>query len=366
MEYKDYKEQEENIKILAINPGSTSTKIAIYQNTNPILVRNIFHQKEDLEKYDTYAQQFQFRQNVIYEELKSAKIHLELIRTVIGRGGLVRPIESGVYEVNQKMLHDLTHSPFGEHASNLGGIIAHNFAKSLPNAKAYIADPVVVDELDPIARISGHPAFRRVSIFHALNQRAVAHDYAKSVMRTYEELNLIVIHLGGGITVGAHSKGRVIDVNQGLDGDGPFSPERSGTLPVGQLIEACFSGNYTKDKLKRMVKGEGGLVAFLGTNSAYEVEKRIHEGDKEAKFYFEAMAYQVSKEIGSMYTVLKGNVDAILITGGIANSKLFVNLLMERVHQIAPIHVYPGEDEMRALAMNGLRIIKGEITVKEY
>ncbi len=366
MEYKDYKEQAENIKILAINPGSTTTKVAIFQNTTPLLVRTIHHTPKELEKYTTYAEQYQFRKDIICEELKSAKIRLELIQAVVGRGGLLRPIESGVYEVNEKMLYDLQNSPFGEHASNLGGLIAYGFAQTLPNAKAYIADPVVVDELDPIARISGHPAFRRVSIFHALNQKAVARDYAKSVMREYEDLNLIVVHLGGGITVGAHQKGRVIDVNQGLDGDGPFSPERSGTLPVGQLVEACFSGAYTKEKLKRMIKGEGGLVAFLGTNSAYEVEKRIHEGDKEAKFYFEAMAYQVAKEIGAMCPVLKGNVDAILITGGIAHSKLFVNLLMERVYRIAPIHVYPGEDEMRALALNGLRVVMGEVKAKEY
>jgi len=366
MEYKDYKEQEENIKILAINPGSTTTKVAVFQNTTPILVRTIHHTPEELEKYKTYAEQYQYRKDIICEELKSAKINLELIRVVVGRGGLLRPIESGVYEVNEKMLYDLQNSPFGEHASNLGGLIAYGFSQTLPNAKAYIADPVVVDELEPIARVSGHPAFRRVSIFHALNQKAVARDYAKSIMRDYEELNLIVVHLGGGITVGAHQKGRVIDVNQGLDGDGPFSPERSGTLPVGQLVEACFSGAYTKAKLKRMIKGEGGLVAYLGTNSAYEVEKRIHEGDKEAKFYFEAMAYQVAKEIGAMCPVLKGNVDAILITGGIAHSKLFVNLLMERVYRIAPIHVYPGEDEMRALALNGLRVVLGEVKPKEY
>ncbi len=366
MEYKDYKAQEENIKILAINPGSTTTKVAVFQNTTPLLVRSIHHTPKELERYSTFAEQYQFRKNIICEELKSAKIRLELIRAVVGRGGLLRPIESGVYEVNEKMLHDLQNSPFGEHASNLGGLIAYGFAQTLPNAKPYIADPVVVDELDPIARVSGHPAFRRISIFHALNQKAVARDYAKSIMREYEELNLIIVHLGGGITVGAHQKGRVIDVNQGLDGDGPFSPERSGTLPVGQLVEACFSGAYTKDKLKRMIKGEGGLVAYLGTNSAYEVEKRIHEGDKEAKFYFEAMAYQVAKEIGAMYPVLKGHVDAILITGGIAHSKMFVNLLMERVYQIAPIHVYPGEDEMRALALNGLRVVKGEVKPKEY
>ncbi|MCD6366122.1 MAG: butyrate kinase [Bacteroidales bacterium] len=354
------------MKILAINPGSTTTKIAVFQNATPLLVRTIHHTPQELEKYATYAEQYQFRKDIICEELKSAKIKFELIKAIVGRGGLVRPIESGVYEVNEKMLYDLQNSPFGEHASNLGGLIAYGFAQTLPNAKAYIADPVVVDELDPIARVSGHPAFRRVSIFHALNQKAVARDYAKSVMREYEDLNLIVVHLGGGITVGAHQKGRVIDVNQGLDGDGPFSPERSGTLPVGQLVNACFSGAYTKEKLKRMIKGEGGLVAFLGTNSAYEVEKRIHEGDKDAKFYFEAMAYQVAKEIGTMCPVLKGNVDAILITGGIAHSKMFVNLLMERVYRIAPIHVYPGEDEMRALALNGLRIVMGEVKAKKY
>ena len=366
MKYKDYKEQHENIKILAINPGSTTTKIAVYQNTTPILVKTIHHTTEELKKYQTFAEQKQFRKDIICQELKMANIRMELIRGVVGRGGLLRPIESGVYEVNRKMLHHLQNSPFGEHASNLGGLIAHEFAQTLPNAKAYIADPVVVDELEPIARVSGHPAFRRVSIFHALNQKAVAREYAQSIMREYEDLNLIVVHLGGGITVGAHRKGRVIDVNQGLDGDGPFSPERSGTLPVGQLVEACFSGSYTKEKIKRMIKGEGGLVAYLGTNSAYETEKRILEGDKEAKFYFEAMAYQVAKEIGSMCPVLKGNVDAILITGGIAHSKMFVNLLMERVYRIAPIHVYPGEDEMRALALNGLRVITGEEKVKKY
>jgi butyrate kinase len=366
MEDKDYKLHEENIRILAINPGSTSTKIAVYQNTNPIFIKNIKHSEEDLQKFDHISDQYPWRKQIICDELKQADIRLDLIKIVIGRGGLLRPIESGIYKVNDRMLHDLRNSPFGEHASNLGGLIAYDFATSLPEAEAYIANPVVVDEMEPLARVSGHPAFRRVSIFHALNQKAVARDYAKTTMRNYEDMNLIVAHLGGGITVGAHQKGRVIDVNQGLDGDGPFSPERSGTLPVGQVIEAAFSGHYTKEKLKKMVTGEGGLVAYLGTNSAYEVEKRIHQNDEKAKFYFEAMAYQVAKEIGAMCTVLKGNVDAILITGGIANSKLFVNLLMERVYRIAPIHVYPGEDEMRALAMNALRMLQNELKAKEY
>jgi butyrate kinase len=264
------------------------------------------------------------------------------------------------------MLHDLSNSPVGEHASNLGGLIAHDIAVSLPDAKAYIANPVVVDELEDIARISGHPKFSRISIFHALNQKAVAREHAKSIMRTYEDLNLIVVHLGGGITIGAHQKGRVIDVNQGLDGEGPFSPERSGTLPVGQLVNICFSGDYTQKEIMSMIKGHGGLVAYLGTNSAYDAEGAAFEGDEKASLILQAMAYQVAKDIGAMGTVLKGEVDGILITGGVANSKWFVNLIVERVHKIAPTHVYPGEDEMRALAFNGLRVYKGEAEVKEY
>jgi butyrate kinase len=356
----------ENIRILAINPGSTSTKIAVYQNTNPVFLKNIKHTNKELKKFESLADQFEFRKNIILKELKKAEIQLDLIRAVVGRGGLIKPIESGIYEVNDAMVRDLIDTKLGEHASNLGGLIAREIAGNLKDAKAYIADPVVVDELSPLARVSGHPAFRRKSIFHALNQKAVARLHAKSVMRAYEDMNLIVVHMGGGITVGAHEKGRVIDVNQGLDGEGPFSPERSGTLPVGDLVNMCFSGMYTKEKIKKMITGEGGLVAYLGTNSAYEVETRAMDGDEEAKFYYDAMAYQVAKTIGSMCPVMKGNVDAILLTGGLANSKYFVNKIIERVHRIAPVHVYPGEDEMRALAMNGLMVIKGEIEPKIY
>ena len=356
----------EQKRILVINPGSTTTKVAVYKNSTPIFLKTIKHSLDDLKKFEKITDQFQYRKELICKEITYAEINLENIKAVIGRGGLLKPIESGVYEVNDEMIKDLKHSPLGEHASNLGGLIAYEFAQSLPDAKAYIADPVVVDELDDIARISGHPAFSRVSIFHALNQKAIARDHAKSLMKKYEELNLIVVHLGGGITVAAHKKGRVIDVNNGLDGEGPFSPERSGTLPVGQLVSMCFSGKYTESKIRRMIKGEGGLVAYLGTNSAYETEKRVIKGDEKAKKYFEAMAYQVSKAIGSMCPVLKGNVDAILITGGIAHSKLFINLIIERVYRIAPIHVYPGEDEMRALALNALRIINNEEKCKIY
>ncbi len=356
----------ENLHILAINPGSTSTKIAVFQNSNPLFLKNINHENKELKKFATIADQQDFRKAIILEELKKSEIKLDLIRAVVGRGGLVKPIESGIYEVNPSLIRDLINSKLGEHASNLGGLIAYEIAKLLPDATAYIADPVVVDELSPLARVSGHPAFRRKSIFHALNQKAVARSHAKSVMKSYEEMNLIVVHLGGGISIGAHERGRVIDVNQALDGEGPFSPERSGTLPIGDLVNMCFSGHFSKEKIKSMIKGEGGLVAYLGTNSAYEVEKNAMEGDEESKFYFDAMAYQVSKSIGSMFPVLKGNVDAILITGGIANSKYFVNKIIERVFRIAPVHVYPGEDEMRALAMNGLMVLQGEITAKIY
>ena len=356
----------EKILVLAINPGSTTTKIAVFENANPVFLKNIKHDNKELKEFNSIADQYEFRKKIILEELKKADINLDSIKAIVGRGGLVKPIESGIYKINEALIHDLVDSKLGEHASNLGGLIANEIAKNLPDAYAYIADPVVVDELSPLARVSGHPAFRRKSIFHALNQKAVARSHAKSVMKSYEEMNLIIVHLGGGISIGAHERGRVIDVNQALDGEGPFSPERSGTLPIGDLVNMCFSGRYTKEKIKKMIKGEGGLVAYLGTNSAYDVEMNAMNGDEESKFYFDAMAYQVSKSVGSMCPVLKGKVDAIILTGGIAHSKYFVNKIIERVHRIAPVHVYPGEDEMRALAMNGLMVINGEVKAKDY
>ena len=352
--------------ILAINPGSTSTKIAVFQNTKPVFTKNITHNSEEIKDFKKISDQYQFRRDIILNELKLANIELKKITVVVGRGGLIKPIKSGVYAVNDMMKKDLLSSPFGEHASNLGGLIADNIAQSLPDAKAYIVDPVVVDEFEDLARISGHPLFNRISIFHALNQKAVARIHAKSIMKEYENLNLIVVHLGGGISVGAHKKGKVIDVNQALDGDGPFSPERSGTLPIGAFAKLCFSGKYTMIQIFKMIKGEGGMVAYLGTNSAYDVEQRMINGDKKAELIFEAMAYQVAKEVGAMSTVLKGDVDAILITGGIARSKWFVNQISERVYKIAPIHVYPGEDEMQALANAGLMVINGETIALEY
>jgi butyrate kinase len=353
--------------ILAINPGSTSTKIAVFDiYSNKIFQTSIKHNAEELAPYKSIVDQYEFRKKVVLETLKEAGIEINSIKVVVGRGGLVKPIPSGLYEVNEAMKEDLRKGVLGEHASNLGGLIADDIAKEIPGAKAFIADPVVVDEMDDIARISGHPRFQRISIFHALNQKAIARLHAKSQGKNYDDLNLIVAHLGGGISVGAHRKGRVVDVNQALDGEGPFSPERSGTLPVGALVKLCFSGEVTYDEVKKMITGKGGLVAYLGTNDALEVENRVKSGDAYAKLIYEAMAYQVSKEIGACATVLKGEVDAILITGGIAYDKIFVDWIKERVSFIAPVYVYPGEDEMQALAYNGICYLKGEITPKQY
>ena len=353
-------------RILAINPGSTSTKIAVYQGSKSIFLKNIKHTAEELKPFNNIMEQFTFRKEIILKELKDAEIRIDLITAVVGRGGLVKPIESGVYEVNEEMIKDLHESKLGEHASNLGGLIANEIAGSLEGARAFIADPVVVDEMEDVARYTGHPEFIRHSIFHALNQKAIARKYSKSVDKPYDELNLIIAHLGGGISVGAHRKGRVIDVNNALDGDGPFSPERTGTLPCGQVAKLCFSGEYTHEEVKKMIKGEGGYVSYLGTNDGYDVEMRIKDGDEEAKKIHDALGYQLGKEIGSLCTVLKGEVDAILLTGGMAYDKMLVDYVKEMVSFIAPVVVYPGEDEMEALAMNGYMVMKGEVEPKIY
>ncbi|MCX7954539.1 MAG: butyrate kinase [Bacteroidales bacterium] len=352
-------------KILVINPGSTSTKVAVFVDDKEIFKKNIKHTMEELAPYKTLYDQYPFRKEVILRELKEAGININDIDVVIGRGGLMRPIPSGVYEVNEKMINDLKVGVLGQHASNLGGVLANDIAKNI-GVKAFIADPVVVDEMEDVARYTGHPLFERISIFHALNQKAIARLHANSIGKKYEELNLIVAHLGGGISVGAHYKGRVIDVNNALDGEGPFSPERSGTLPAGALVRLCFSGKYSQEEILNMITGKGGYVAYLNTNDAYEVEQRIKNGDEKAAKVREAMAYQVSKAIGEMATVLKGKVDAILITGGIAYDNDFVEYIKERTSFIAPIFVYPGEDEMRALATNALMAMRGEVEIKQY
>lgn len=354
-------------KILTINPGSTSTKIAVFEDEKEVFSKTLRHSAEELSPFQTVASQFQFRKDIIVSVLKAEGIDIHSLSAIVGRGGLVKPIESGIYEVNEALVRDLEHPVMGEHASNLGGLIAQDIAREINNgAKAYITDPVVVDELEPIARISGHPALKRASIFHALNQKIIARTYAKEVGKSYEELNLIVAHMGGGVSVGAHCHGRVIDVNNTLDGDGPFSPERSGGLPTGALVELCYSGK-SKAEVKKMLKGEGGVVAYLGTNDMLEVEnKAIADPNSEYAMVQNAMCYQIAKEIGAMAAVMKGKVDAILLTGGIAYGKPITNYIREMVEFIAPVKVYPGEDEMRALAMNGLMVLRGETTPKVY
>jgi butyrate kinase len=356
----------DNPKILVINPGSTSTKIAVFQNGECLFEHTIRHFLDELIHYPTIISQFEFRLDLIIGNLELAGINLEEIKIVMGRGGLTYPLESGVYEVDDRMLTHVRKGVMGQHASNLGPLLSHAIAKKIPGARAYIADPVVTDELEPIARVSGHPRFERRSIYHALNQKAVARLYAQSIGKKYSELNLIVVHMGGGVSIGAHRKGRVIDVNNALDGEGPFTPERSGTLPAGQLIEACFCGNFTEEEVKRMVTGEGGMVAYLNTNSMKEITDFAEEGDDECRFYLDAFVYQVAKAVGEMATVLKGEVNAILLTGGIAFSEIITDLITERIKFIAKVEVYSGEDEMASMEMNAQLMLSGELIPKKY
>ncbi|MFB0917746.1 MAG: butyrate kinase [Clostridiaceae bacterium] len=352
-------------KLLIINPGSTSTKIGVYEGTTPLFVETIRHTADEINSYKRVADQFQFRKNLILELVKDKGFEIKDLDAVVGRGGLMKPIKSGTYEINDEMINDVISIKYGEHASNLGALIAKEIGDNL-NIPSFIVDPVVVDELLPIARISGSPEIERVSIFHALNQKAVARRYAKSKDIAYEDLNLIVVHMGGGVSIGAHKKGMVIDVNNALNGEGPMSPERSGSLPVGDLTKLCFSGKYTQEEIGKKIVGKGGVVAHLGTNDMKEVNDRMNNGDEKAKVIFEAMAYQTGKEIGSAATVLKGQVDAIILTGGIVYSKEMVKLISDMVSFIAPVVVYPGEDELLALAEGGLRVLNGEAEPSVY
>ncbi len=346
-------------KILVINPGSTSTKIAVYNDMEAVFEKTLRHQGEELAPYPNVASQYEFRKDVILKVLKEEGVAIDF-DIIVGRGGLLKPIASGVYEVNEVMRETLLAAKYGEHACNLGGLIAADIAKTL-GCKAVIADPVVVDELQDVARVSGHPLLPNRSIFHALNQKAIARRYATDENKNYEDLNLIVAHLGGGVSVGAHRKGKVVDVNMALGGNGPFSPERCGTVCASDLVKMCFSGEYTEAEVKKMIVGNGGLMAHLGLNDAYQVELRAEGGnDPQAKLVFDAMAYTVAKEIGAMSSVLCGDIDAILITGGIAYGKGFCKYIENMVGKFAPVRVYPGEDELGALASNGLRVLNGE------
>jgi len=357
--------------ILTINPGSTSTKVALFQDETPLSVETLPHSAEEIARYPRIVDQYPFRRQAVLSFLEKQRGKITRLDAVVGRGGLLRPIESGTYLVNQRMLDDLRVPQEREHASNLGAILADEIARQV-GCPAFIVDPVCVDEFEPIARISGLPEIERRSLSHALNLKAAARRAAADLGTSYEQVNLVVVHLGGGISVAAHLRGRQIDVNQALDGTGPFSPERSGGLPVGDVIRMCYSVppyqncHYTYEQMFKKIAGQGGLVAHLGTNSTVEVERRIEAGDEHARLIYEAMAYQIAKEIGLMATVLKGEVDAIVLTGGVAHSKMLTNWIRERVEWIAPVLIYPGEDEMLAMAQGALRVLRGLEKAKTY
>ena len=353
--------------ILAINPGSTSTKMAVYDDEKPVLLRNISHSQEDLARFDDVIEQHDYRKQLVLDELERAGVPLDF-DAVIGRGGLVKPIAGGVYEINEAMLQD-TYSGIAmhNHACNLGCLIAHDIASQIPGCRSFIADPGVVDELNDYARISGSPLMNRICIWHALNQRAIARRYAAEIGKEYEDLNLIICHMGGGISVAAHEKGRAVDANNALDGEGPFSPERAGSLPAADLIRLCFSGKYNEKQLLKRIAGKAGLNAHLGTNDVREIIRRIEDyGDKHAELILDAMIYHVAKNIAAEAAVLCGEVDAILLTGGLARSEYVVSRLRRRIDFIATVHCFPGEDEMEALALNALAVLQGKRQAKEY
>ena len=352
--------------ILAINPGSTSTKIAVYEDEKPLILRNISHTQEELSQFDDVIEQHDYRKQLVLDELKRVGMPVQF-DAVIGRGGLVKPIAGGVYEINQAMMQD-TYSSIAmhNHACNLGCLIAHDIAKDIPGCRSFIADPGVVDELNDYARISGSPLMGRIAIWHALNQRAIARRYAQGIGKRYEDLNLIICHMGGGISVAAHDHGRAVDANNALDGEGPFSPERAGSLPAVDLIRLCFSGKYNEKQLLKRIAGKAGLNAHLGTADVREILRRIEDGDTRAELILNAMIYHIAKNICGLGAVFCGKVDAILLTGGLARSEYIITRLRQRIEFLAPVYCFPGEDEMEALALNALAVLRGQREVKVY
>ena len=351
-------------KILAINPGSTSTKVALYDEERPLLELTLRHSTEELAQFPNVIDQLDWRRGLILSALREKEFKLRDLSAVIGRGGLIRPVVAGVYEVNSRMRYDLRNARM-KHACNLGGLLAAQIAH-MAGVKAYIADPPVVDEMEDVARITGMPMCQRKSIFHALNQKATARLHCKRAGFDYEEVNLIVAHMGGGISVAAHRRGKIIDVNNALDGDGPFAPDRAGSIPSSELIKACFSGKYSKEELLKFVSSKGGLVAYLGTNSVIQVMERITQGDQRARKVLDAMCYNISKQIGAMAATLCGDVQGILLTGGIAYNEPVVEYIRQRCGFIAPVTVYPGENELEALVQNALVVLRGQITPSVY
>jgi butyrate kinase len=355
----------ETFRILVINPGSTSTKLAVYENENPIAEESIHHKPEEFKNCATMLDQKDIRFGYVMKMLESHNIKPESLHAIVGRGGVIKPIESGTYAVNEKMKQDLIENAATVHASALGGLMADELGHQ-HGIPAFVVDPVVVDEMEQLAKLSGIPGIERRSIFHALNAKSVVRKCARELGIKYEDGRFVVAHMGGGITVGAHRYGRVIDVNDGLSGEGPFSPERCGTVPLAPVIEMCYSGKFTKEEMLAYLGKTGGMLAYLGTNDMRVVEKYIRNGDDYAALVMDSMAYQVSKEIGAMVAVLEGRLNAIILTGGLAYSHRFTASIKQRVDQIAPVITYPGENELSALAEGALRVLRGQEAVKEY
>lgn len=352
-------------RLLIINPGSTSTKIAVFEDERPTEAKTLRHSAAQVSRYARIYDQFPFRLELILNWMAGVGVAAESLAAAVGRGGILRPIPGGTYRVGPGMLEELRQASLGEHAANLGAALAYEIA-SAHGIPAFIVDPVVVDEMEPVARIAGLPGMRRRSLFHALNQKAVARRAARDLGKRYDQANLVVVHLGGGITVGAHRRGEVIDVNNGLDGEGPMSPERAGSLPSVGVVHLGFSWRYALPEISRMIVGSGGLVAHLGTNDAREAERMGLGGNAHAALIYRAMAYQVAKEVGRAAVSLRGQVDRVVLTGGLAHSALLTGWIAERTEWIAPTLVYPGEDEMQALAEGALRVLRGEETAREY
>ncbi len=354
-----------SIKSLIINPGSTSTKIGVFEDETLLFEETLRHSTEEISQYASIVDQKDFRKKIITDLLEEKNFDVKSLNVVVGRGGMLKPIPGGTYQVTDELLADLKVGVQGQHASNLGGILAREIGDSI-GVPSYIVDPVVVDEMMPVARYSGVPELPRTSVFHALNQKAVAKRYAKESGKAYESLRLIVVHMGGGVSVGAHENGKIVDVFNALDGDGAFSPERAGAVPSGALIKMCFSGQYTEKEVYSKIVGKGGFNAYLGTNDMREVNKRANAGDEDAIKAKEAFMYQVAKDMGSMACVLKGKVDQIIVTGGIAYNEDVIAALKDYAGFIAPFTVYPGEDELLALTQGALRVLNGEEEAMKY
>ncbi len=351
-------------KILAINPGSTSTKAALYEDKEILFDMTLRHSAEELSKYSHVIEQLEWRKELILDALKERDFDVTNLSAVVGRGGLVKPIEGGVYEVNDTLVEDTKHA-VREHASNLGALIARSIADQI-GVKSFIADPVVVDELEPVARVSGIPELPRTSMFHALNSKAIAHAYADDQGKEYETLNLIVVHMGGGVSVSIHKHGRIVDTTNALSGDGAFSPERAGRVEPMALVDLCFSGKHSHEEMQKMVIGHGGLMALMETNSMLDVVNASLEGDDHAQLVFDAFCYNVAKDIGAMSTVANGKIDAILITGGIAYNEHITKSLTEKCEFIAPVVIYAGENELGSLSGSVLKVLQGKAEAKVY